>query len=63
MEKAVSDKRVVLFVSVLIASNTGFYILGKAMANGGEKELFSMPLIIAIVLSIVAVIFSVFRKK
>mgnify|MGYP003584315158 CR=1 FL=1 len=63
MKKVTSEKKVVLFVPVLIASNTAFYILGKAMANSGEKELFSVPLIIAIVLSLISGVFSVFRKN
>lgn len=65
MEKKLSvDKFAVFFVSILIASNTGFYILGKATASkNGNEELFSVPLLIAIAISIFISISAIFRKK
>ncbi len=62
MGKVISEKLAIFFVSILIASNTGFYILGKAMASA-DGELFSVPLLIAIILSTATGVFSVFRKK
>ncbi len=65
MEKKVSvDNFAIFFVSILIASNMGFYILGKTMAQeNGKGELVSTPLLIVIALSVVVSIFSIFRKK
>ncbi|MCP2026543.1 uncharacterized protein (UPF0333 family) [Flavobacterium sp. HSC-32F16] len=64
MEKISFEKSLIFFVSLLIASNTGFYILGKTMASQSEKaELFSTPLLIAIGLFISVGMFTVFRKK
>lgn len=65
MEKKLSvDKFAIFFVSILIATSTGFYILGKATASkNGNEELFSVPLLIVIALSTIVGVFSVFRIK
>lgn len=64
MRKLSFDRIVVFFISILIASSSGFYILGKAMAAKAENaELFSTPLLITIAMSASLGIFTIFRKK
>ncbi|OXB01370.1 hypothetical protein B0A75_07345 [Flavobacterium oncorhynchi] len=65
MKKKISlEKFAIFFVSILIATNTGFYIWGKVIASKkGNEELFSVPLLIAIAISTSISIFAIFRKK
>jgi hypothetical protein len=64
MEKLSSERFAIFFVSILIASNMGFYILGKTMApESGKGELVSTPLLIVIALSVIIGVSSIFRKK
>ncbi|QSW91182.1 hypothetical protein J0383_10335 [Flavobacterium endoglycinae] len=64
MKKISTERGAIFLVSILIGTNTASYILGKSLtiSEGSKNGLFSVPLLITIILSVIVGVSAILRK-